>query len=99
MNEPIWGRFELIDEKQEIALLDLISKKGLKREDLMLILKTIRIRTNDNKDMATMRIDIENIDEVINKVEYLNDLLDTADKLLNKLCREREEQNDKFHYN
>lgn len=49
MNKPLWRRFILIgDKKQEKALLALMNRKGLTREDLMLILKSVKIRSVDN---------------------------------------------------
>ena len=42
--KPIyWRRFILLDKEKEQALLQLIKQKDLSREDLMLILQTIRV--------------------------------------------------------
>lgn len=44
-NDLIWRRFELLaDGEQKKAFLTLLNKKGLTREDLMLILKSIKIK-------------------------------------------------------
>jgi hypothetical protein len=42
-----WRRFELINENDEDKLLKLIKAKNLSRENLMLILKTIKLRELD----------------------------------------------------
>lgn len=48
-NESIFRRFKVTcGEEEKKALLDLISKKGLTRQDLTLILKSMRI----NPDMG-----------------------------------------------
>lgn len=39
-----WRRFEFIDESKEDKLLELCALKNLSREDLMLILSTLRLR-------------------------------------------------------
>ena len=52
MDKPLWRRFILIgDKKKEKALLALVKRNGLTREDLMLILKSVKIRSanNDNQ--------------------------------------------------
>lgn len=50
MDKPIFRRFILIgDKKKEKALLALVKQKGLTREDLMLILQTIQIRSVGKK--------------------------------------------------
>ena len=41
-----WRRFVLLDKEKEQALLQLIKQKDLSREDLMLILQTIRVNEN-----------------------------------------------------
>lgn len=49
MKKPLWRRFILIgDKKQEKALLALMNRKGLTREDLVLILKSVKIQSVDN---------------------------------------------------
>jgi hypothetical protein len=40
----IWRRFEIVKDENEDRLLELIDNKSLSREDLLLILNTIRIR-------------------------------------------------------
>ncbi len=42
--EMEWRRFEIIDKKNEDKLLKLLDDKNLSREDLLLILNTIKIR-------------------------------------------------------
>lgn len=39
----MWRRFEVIDAEKEDKLLSLIKQKNLSREDLSLILSTIKI--------------------------------------------------------
>jgi len=39
-----WRRFEIIDQDKEDKLSKLIKSKNLSREDVMLILKTIKLR-------------------------------------------------------
>lgn len=58
MKEQIWRRFILIgDKKKEKALLALVKQKGLTREDLMLILKSLKIRsTNNDNRQETIEI-------------------------------------------
>lgn len=41
-----WRRFVLLDKEKEQALLQLIKQKDLSKEDLMLILQTIRVNEN-----------------------------------------------------
>ncbi|WP_305153921.1 hypothetical protein [uncultured Clostridium sp.] len=41
--EMEWRRFEIIDKKNEDKLLKLLDDKNLSREDLLLILNTIKI--------------------------------------------------------
>lgn len=49
MNKPLWRRFKLTDDdRQKEAFLALVKRKGLTREDLMLILKSVKIRSVDN---------------------------------------------------
>lgn len=43
MFETIYRRFELINKENEKKLNQLINKKGLTRDDLTLILKTIKL--------------------------------------------------------
>jgi len=47
--DAIYRRFELItaDKKQEEAFRTLVEQKNLTREDLMLILKTVKINSAD----------------------------------------------------
>ncbi len=48
MDKPIFRRFILIgNEKKENTLLALVKQKGLTREDLMLILQTIKIQSRE----------------------------------------------------
>lgn len=45
-NKKEYRRFELIDKEKEQALLALIKQKGLSREDLILILSTLKLAYN-----------------------------------------------------
>lgn len=47
---PIYRRFELIttDKEQEKAFHALLKQKGLTREDLMLILESVKLREFDH---------------------------------------------------
>lgn len=57
MNKPLWRRFILIgDKKQEKALLALMNRKGLTREDLILILKSVKIGSTKDKSRKTIEI-------------------------------------------
>lgn len=40
----LYRRFEIISKEKEDKLLELISEKSLSREDIILILNTIKIR-------------------------------------------------------
>lgn len=48
--EIIFRRFQLIDKEKEKALMSLIKQKGLTRDDLMLILKSLRIQIDSETD-------------------------------------------------
>ena len=39
-----WRRFEIINEENRNALEDMLKRKNISREDLMLILSTLKIR-------------------------------------------------------
>lgn len=48
--EQLFRRFEITcGEEQKETLLALINKKGLSRQDLMLILKSMRVRSDFDK--------------------------------------------------
>lgn len=56
MNE-IYRRFMLLVEgEQKKAFLTLVKQKGLTREDLMLILKSVKIRSTKDKSRKTIEI-------------------------------------------
>ncbi len=46
MSDPIWRRFEIVDKKKEKALLALAKQKGLTHEDLILILSTVKLKSD-----------------------------------------------------
>ena len=51
--EQLFRRFEITcGEEQKEAILALINKKGLSRQDLMLILGSMRIRPDFDKDQT-----------------------------------------------
>ena len=51
--EQLFRRFEITcNEEQKEAILALINKKGLSRQDLMLILGSMRIRPDFDKDQS-----------------------------------------------
>lgn len=52
--ETIWRRFELIDATKEDKLFKLQIDKGLSREDLMLILKTVKLRKDALKPSQSL---------------------------------------------
>lgn len=50
MDKPIFRRFELTcGEEQKKAFLALVKQKGLNHEDLMLILRSVKIRSVSGK--------------------------------------------------
>ncbi len=53
-DKPVmWRRFELTDGSKEEELLDLCNKKGLSREDLMLICSTVKLNDDWNQSENT----------------------------------------------
>lgn len=57
MNKPLWRRFKLTgDDRQKEAFLALVKRKGLTREDLMLILKSVKIRSTKDNCRQTIEI-------------------------------------------
>ncbi len=47
MDKPIWRRFALIDKSKEKAFLTLVKQKGLTREDVILILSTVKLKSDN----------------------------------------------------
>ncbi|MDE5860848.1 MAG: hypothetical protein K2H28_01490 [Ruminococcus sp.] len=44
LESPIWRRFTFKDESKKQAVIALIQQKGLSREDVILLLDTIKIK-------------------------------------------------------
>ena len=91
----LWGTkrienadFEMIELSNYKKLNSLIKEKGLSKEDLTLILKTIRLHDVDLKKInrIELKVDLKGIDENVKKTQYFVELLKEAKSLADDLA-------------
>lgn len=91
----LWGTkrienadFEMIELSNYKKLNSLIKEKGLSKEDLTLILKTIRLHDVDLKKInrVELKVDLKGIDENVKKTQYFVELLKEAKSLADDLA-------------
>ena len=91
----LWGTkrienadFEMIELSNYKKLNSLIKEKGLSKEDLTLILKTIRLHDVDLKKInrVELKVDLKGIDENVKKAQYFVELLKEAKSLADDLA-------------
>ena len=91
----LWGTkrienadFEMIELSNYKKLNSLIKEKGLSKEDLTLILKTIRLHDVDLKKInrIELKVDLKGIDENVKKAQYFVELLKEAKSLADDLA-------------
>ena len=91
----LWGTktienadFEMIELSNCKKLNSLIKEKGLSKEDLTLILKTIRLHDVDLKKInrIELKVDLKGIDENVKKAQYFVELLKEAKSLADDLA-------------